>query len=113
MVVDVRTARLVSEHERANIGTAGLVSAYQKTNVTTAGVSVVMETGDFIRIGVIPMPCHLPVPLAKPSVGIKPGVVARDEDELAKGYRVMAAENSLLAEEFLPVALEVWPAWEE
>ena len=113
MKVDIGTPSPMSEHERINVGTAGLVSAYQKTNVTTAGVSAVMETGDFMRVGVITMPWHLPLPLKKPAVDIKHGVVARDEDELAKGYRAMAAENSLLAEEFLPVALEAWPAWEE
>ena len=113
MVAEIGTARLAPEYGKLNIGTAGLVSAYQKTNVTTAGVSAVMETGGFMRVGLIIMPWHLPLPLTKPSVGIKPGVVARDEDELAKGYRAMAAENSLLAEESLPVTLEVWPAWEE
>jgi hypothetical protein len=34
------------------------------------------------------------------------------EDELAEGYKAMAAENSQLAEEFLPAALEEWPMWE-
>ena len=113
MKVDIGTPSPMSEHEKANIETAGLVSGYQKTNITTGGVSAVLETGNLMRFGVIAMPWHFPLPLTKPSVGIKPGVVARDEDELAKGYRAMAAENSLLAEESLPAALEVWPAWEE
>ncbi len=94
-------------------GTAGLVSAYQLTNIATEGISAVLETADFMRFGVITMPWYLPLPLTKPSVDIQPNVVAQGEDELAEGYRAMAAENSMLAEESLPVALEVWPAWEE
>lgn len=32
--------------------------------------------------------------------------------EMAEGYKAMAAENSRLAEEYLPVAREEWPMWE-
>ncbi len=112
-IVHVQVRDVGTPAKRIPSTTAGLASGYQRTNVTTVGVSAVMETGGFILVGVATMPQYLPLPLTKPSVGIKPGVVARDEDELAEGYREMAAENSLLAEEFLPVALEAWPAWEE
>jgi hypothetical protein len=95
------------------IGTAGLTSAYQRTNVTIVGVSVVMETGGYMLVGVTTMPQYLPLPLAKPSVEIEPNVETRDQDELAKGYRAMATENRQLAEEFLPLAFEEWPEWDE
>jgi len=112
-IVHVQVRDVETPAKRIPSTTGGLASGYQRTNVTTVGVSAVMETGGFMLVGVATMPQYLPLPLTKPSVGIKPSVVARDEDELAKGYRAMAAENSLLAEESLPVALEVWPAWEE
>lgn len=40
-------------------------------------------------------------------------VVKDAAEEMAAGYKAMAAENSLLAEESLPVALEEWPDGEE
>lgn len=112
-IVHVQVRDVRTPANRIPSTTAGLASGYQRTNVTTVGVSAVMETGGFMLVGVATMPQYLPLPLTKPSVGIKPSVVARDKDKLAKGYRAMAAGNILLAEESLPVALEVWPAWEE
>lgn len=112
-IVHVQVRDVGTPAKRIPSATAGLASGYQRTNVTTVGVSAVMETGGFMLVGVATMPQYLPLPLMKPSVGIKPDVVVRDEDELAKGYRALAAENSLLAEESLPVVLEAWPAWEE
>ena len=31
--------------------------------------------------------------------------------EMAEGYKAMAEENKLLAEQSLPIALETWPRW--
>ena len=98
---------------RVEDGTAGLVTAYQLASVATEGISTTLETADFMRIGVVTLPLHLPLPLTKPPVDIQPGVIARREDKLAEGYRSMAVENSMLAEEYLPVALEAWPTWEK
>lgn len=50
----------------------------------------------------------------------QPGIIAipkKDDvippdDRLSQGYMSMGPENSLLAEEFVPIALESWPAWE-
>lgn len=39
--------------------------------------------------------------------------VVKETGEIAEGYKAMAAENSRLAEESLPLALEEWPDWEE
>ena len=36
-------------------------------------------------------------------------IVKEETEEMAEGYEAMAAENSLLAEKFLPIALEEWP----
>jgi len=36
----------------------------------------------------------------------------RERAAMIEGYKAMAAENSRLAEESLPVALEEWPLWE-
>ena len=85
-IVHVQVTDVGTPAKRIPSTTAGLASGYQRTNVTTMGVSAVMETGGFILVGVATMPQYLPLPLTKPSVGIKPSVVARDEDELAKGY---------------------------
>ena len=40
-------------------------------------------------------------------------IVKEETEEMAEGYEAMAAENSLLAEKFLPIALEEWPDLEE
>lgn len=40
-------------------------------------------------------------------------IVTEETEAMAEGYEAMAVENSLLAEESLPVALEEWPDWEE
>jgi len=94
-----------------NIQTAGLVSGYQRTNITTTGVSAVAETGGYLLVGLSSFPIYLPLPLAQPSLQMHPRMV-EGEDELAEGYKAMSAENSQLAEEFLPAALEEWPMWE-
>ena len=56
--------------------------------------------------------------IAKESNTTPSGIVSRCLEELARkhtiklmeeGYREMAEENRLLAEQFLPIALETWP----
>lgn len=101
------------QEQRERVGTDGLASAYQRTNVTTVGVLAVMETGGYMLVGVTAMPGYLLIPLGEPSVGIQPRVVEQEQDELANGYKAMAAKNKLLAEEYLPFALEDWPMWED
>jgi len=44
---------------------------------------------------------------------IKHYKIEKETGEMAEGYKAMAAENSLLAAESLPVALEEWPDWGE
>ena len=56
--------------------------------------------------------------IAKENNTTPSGIVSRCLEELARkrtiklmeeGYREMAEENRLLAEQFLPIALETWP----
>jgi hypothetical protein len=51
--------------------------------------------------------------LSEPDVDILGELVTVGKDEAVEGYEAMAAENSLLAEEFLPIGLETWPTWKE
>jgi len=97
--------------EVQGVQTAGLASGYHRTNITTTGVSAVAETGGYLLVGLSSFPIYVPLPLAQPSLQMHLGVV-QVEDELVEGYETMAAENSQLAEEFLPAALEEWPMWE-
>ena len=93
--------------------TAGLVSGYQRTNIATSGVSVVETTGGYLLVEPLRLPWYEPLSLEEPQVGVSTEAVSGAHKDLAEGYRAMAAENRLLAEESLPVALEVWRAWEE
>lgn len=56
--------------------------------------------------------------IAKENNTTKSGVISQCLEEIARkrtinlmeeGYREMAEENKLLAEQFLPIALETWP----
>lgn len=88
--------------------TAGLTSAYQKMSNATLGASAVATTGGdiLIEMGFLP--------LSEPDVDIFiDDFLARYEDEALEGYKAMAEENILLAEEALPIALESWPTWKE
>lgn len=85
-VVHVQVRDVGTPAKRIPSTTAGLASGYQRTSITTSGISAVANAHGYMLVGVATMPQYLPLPLTKPSVGIKPGVVARDEDELAKGY---------------------------
>lgn len=99
-VVQVRTKDAGTEAKRRPSTTGGLTSGYQRTNITTSGVSVAKTTGGYMLY-------------TEHYVEIPPDLWVPGRDELAEGYRSMAVENSLLAEECLPIAREVWPGWEE
>lgn len=112
-IVHVQPKEIGTVAKRIRSTTAGLSSGYQRTNIATLGVSVVGTTGGDILVDVATLPWYSAVPLNEPDIEIHPDVALPHQDELAAGYKAMAGENSLLAEEFLPVALEVWPPWEE
>jgi hypothetical protein len=91
--------------------TAGLTSAYQKTGNATLSASAVATTGGYILIEMASLPWQSQ--LFEPDIDIVDDLVTTGKDDAVEGYKVMAAENSLLADEFLPIALESWPAWKE
>jgi hypothetical protein len=91
--------------------TAGLSSAYQKIGNATLSTSTANTTGGYILTEIASLPWQSV--LFEPGVDIVGDFVKIDKDEAAEGYETMANENNLLAEEFLPAALESWPAWKE
>ena len=91
--------------------TAGLTSAYQRTGNATLSTSAVATTVGYMLIQIASLPWQ--PPLSEPDADIVGDLVTIGEDKAVEGYKAMAAENSLLAEEFLPIALESWPAWKE
>lgn len=93
--------------------TPGLTSGYQRTANSTSGISAVGTTGGYLLIDIATLPWYSPLPSNEPNVEIRADLVAPSQDELAAAYKAMAAENSRIAEESLPVALEAWPTWEE
>ena len=99
--------------KRIRLTTAGLTSGYQRTANSTSGLSAVETTGGYLLIEIATLPWYSAVPLNDPNVEISGDLVASKQDDLAAAYRAMASENSWIAEESLPVALEAWPAWEE
>ena len=112
-IADVQTKEIGTVAKREPLTTAGLTSGYQRTNITPLGVSVAETTAGWMLVGLINLPRYEPLPFGEPYVEVRAGSLTPGHRELAQGYQAMAAENSLLAEEFLPVALETWPAWEE
>jgi hypothetical protein len=91
--------------------TAGLTSAYQKVSNATLSASAVATTGGYLLIEMTPPPWELPI--FEADVDIAGDLVMIGKDDAVEGYEAMAVENSLLAEEFLPIALESWPSWKE
>lgn len=70
--------------------------------------SIMLErnaTSTFVAFEVLPQPGMIAIP--------KQEDVILPDDRLGKGYMSMGPENSLLAEECLPIALESWPTWED
>jgi len=88
--------------------TAGLTSGYQRTNITASGVSVAETTGGNLIVSELVTLPYEPLPFAT-----RPNSKASRREKLKEGYSSMARENSLLAEDSLLIAEEVWPAWEE
>ena len=112
-IADFQTKEIGTAAKRKPSTTAGLTSGYQRTNITTSGVSVAETTAGWMLVELVSLPWYEPLPLGEPYVEVRAGSLAPGHHELAQGYQAMAAENSLLAEEFLPAALETWPAWVE
>jgi hypothetical protein len=93
--------------------TDGLVSAYQRINTTTDSITSIMDTGGLWQFEIRDIGWLITLPLYEQIFELKPIMKSRLDDELSKAYRAMANENSLLSEEFLKAAVEVWPLWEE
>jgi len=100
-----------TETETIPSTTAGLTSAYQRIGSTTLSASAVATTGGYILTEIASLPWQSI--LFEPDVDILGDLVTGGKDKAVEGYEAMAAENSLLAEEFLSVALESWPTWKE
>jgi hypothetical protein len=85
----------------------GLTSGYQRTNVTSSGALVAETAGGNILTELF-IPWFEIFPYN--DIVNNPSVKSiHTFDELAEGYKAMALENDLLAEELLPIALETWP----
>jgi hypothetical protein len=112
-IVHVQIKEGGTEAKRIPSTTAGLTSAYQKMGNATLGASAVATTGGYILLEVASIPWQSPV--SEPYLDFigDSDLVMIGEEEAAEGYKVMGAQNGLLAEKFLPIALEEWPAWKE
>jgi hypothetical protein len=108
--VQVRDSRTVAK--KTLVTSAGLTSGYQRTSNTTLSASAVATTGGDILVELVSLPWHSPLPSNELNVDLTEHF-ARLFEQLEEGYKAMATENALLAEESLPVALETWPAWED
>jgi hypothetical protein len=97
---------------------AGLATGYQRTSNTSISVSAV-ETADvagglsgLFLIDVFTLPIFPPSDdVEQPP--LSEIVIPDPFEEMAAGYREMATKNNLIAEEFLPLALESWPKLEK
>ena len=108
--VQVRDSGTVANKIR--VTSAGLTSGYQRTSNTTLSASAVATTGGDILVELVSLPWHSPIPPDEPNIDFTDRF-AKLCEQLEEGYKAMAIENALLAEQFLPVALETWPAWED
>jgi hypothetical protein len=110
-IVHVQTKERGTVAKRIRSTTAGLTSAYQKIGNATLSASAVATTGGYILTEIASLPWQSI--LSEPDVDFVGDLLTIGKDEAEEGYKAMAAENSLLAEEFLPIALESWPTWKE
>ena len=110
-IVHVQINNRGTEAKRIPSTTAGLTSAYQKVGNATFGASAVATTGGYILVELAFAPWTSPV--FEPNVDIIRDLITIDKNEAVEGYKAMAAESILLAEEFLPSVLEEWPIWKE
>ena len=109
--IHVQMKELGTVAKRIRSTTAGLSSAYQKLNNATLSASAVATTGGYILTEIACLPWQSA--FTEPDVDFIGDVMTIDEDEAVEGYKAMAAENGLLAEKLLPIALESWPTWKE
>ncbi len=111
-VIHVQTKETGASAKRRLSTTAGLTSGYQRTNITTSGVSVAETTGGYMVAELLGLPFYESLPSTElfPEMQLDLRLLSRDI--LEEGYKSMASENSLLAEESLPIVREVWPVWE-
>ncbi len=110
-IIHVEIKELGTVAKRIRSTTAGLTSAYQKMGNATLSTSAVATTGGYILTEIASLPWQSM--LSEPDVDFVGDFLTIVKDEAAEGYEAMAAENSLLAEEFLPIALESLPTWKE
>lgn len=93
-------------------GTAGLATAYQVNSTTALGPLAVMDTaGQPMLMGITRSPYYTRLPMRQLCTEPAPDMAADWEKQLGDAYKALAAENSRLAEEILPAALEEWPDW--
>ena len=92
--------------------TAGLTSAYQRTNISTSAVAVAETTGGYMLTDSVGLPWPELLSI-EPWLELDSNLWLPRRDPLAEGYKSMADENSMLAEEFLPIAREAWEASEK
>jgi hypothetical protein len=109
-IVHVQIKETGTAMKRRPSTTAGLASGYQRTNITTSGVSVAETTGGFTITEIITLPSINLIPFTEQ---IQPDTDETRCEKLKEAYETMARENDLLAEDFFPIALEVWPAGED
>ena len=109
--VQVREHGTVAKAIRST--TAGLTSGYQRTNTSTVSASAIATTGGYIIVELATLPWYSPFPSNEPHIELSEELIIPGKDELAEGYQAMAEQNSLMAEQFLPVALETLPDWRE
>jgi hypothetical protein len=112
-IIDVEPKELGTVANRIRSTTAGLTSGYQRTANSSSGVSVVETTAGYLLVEISTLPWYSPLPSNEPNIEIPSDLAIIGLDELAAGYKAMAGENSLLAEESLPIAQDAWPTWEE
>lgn len=112
-IVHVQPQESGTEGKRGRSATAGLTSGYQRTSNSSSGISAVETTGGFVLIEISTLPWYSALPIDENNINLNSDLKSQDRDELATGYKAMAGESSLFAEESLPLALEVWPSWEE
>jgi hypothetical protein len=105
--VDIRETGTAGRRKWSS--TAGLTSGYQMTNITTADAAVAETTGGWMLVKVLHLPWN-PQPVDQHHVD--ENVSEPKSPDLAQCYREVGPENQVLAEEFLPLGLETWPAWE-
>jgi hypothetical protein len=110
-IINVEVKPAGTAARRVASTTSGLVSAYQRTGMASQGVSAVATTGGEFIAEVLLFPMLAPVLLLERDLVVEADAFTQDEADI--GYRLMGADNQLLAEEHLPIALESWPSWKE